>query len=174
MTHRALDAEVFEPIVERMAAQLGMQGIGHRLQVEPGVGQRAGQGLLHRAVNHGLVERGMEGDQRCIAEPLLEGSQRLGRRCAGTLFAHADAVQQDVVLVGRRMGLAQHGLEAVGQIDAWRGLAVQAQRDGGDRQQAVVAQVQAAGFDIDDDPALGIHRLRRRAAEQALEQAQRR
>jgi hypothetical protein len=66
----------------------------------------------------------------------------------------------------RRRLVAQHGFEAVRQHDV-EPLAAAVHRPRGDRQQPDAPRVEAGGFDVEQDPALG---LGPRAPEQATHQ----
>ena len=100
----------------------------------------------------------MEGQQGRLCNKTGKGFQGRPGRHAFALALHADAVQQDVVLGGRDLLLAQHHLEAVPQVDAQAAAPpVHPQGDGGDGEQAIVVRIQAAGFHVQHDPALLVH-----------------
>jgi len=73
------------------------------------------------------------------------------------LRADTNTVQQDVVLVDARLGLAQHRLEAVADRDAGRCTGARVgpvERDPRDRDQSVARRIETARFDVDHDPAV--------------------
>ena len=146
VAHRARDGEVFQPVVQRprlasgaTAAATGArssQRFARRRRARPAGG--AGSASSSNAEWKATTAHRHPAPRR----PRAPAPDRAWR------CADADAVDQDVCLVRGDLGLAQHDLEAVAERDPRRAalgrLGVEAQRDGGDREQAVAARVQAA------------------------------
>ena len=120
----------------------------HPGEVDPRLREFHPEILACRLADHRLVEEGMVGHQRRLANVLQEGKQTLDRIDAGALRRAADAMDQDVG-VRAHLLLAKDDLKGIVEVQSPGN-----QCDGTDRNQTILLHVQPARFDVDDDVTL--------------------
>ncbi|MNY39834.1 hypothetical protein D3C86_1745380 [compost metagenome] len=85
-------------------------------KVEKSVLQAIAEAVFQRLGQHALIERGMEGQYRAIANELHEVEQGVGRIAAGGDCTGPKAMDQHAG-AGFHIGLLQGALELLAQVD---------------------------------------------------------
>ncbi|MNG05778.1 hypothetical protein D3C84_889880 [compost metagenome] len=141
---------MLHPLVQAAVADAGL-GAEHGRQfgdVEEAVAQAMVEVVFEGAAEHALVEGGVEGQQRAVAEELHEAQQGFRRLHTGGQFARGYAMDQHAGAEFAGVAL-QGAFELAAEVD---GAIVDADRADGQHQ--VAAHVQAAGFQVEDYEAL--------------------